>query len=146
MSGGAGRGCSLGPALLWLWCRPAATAAPIRPLAWELPDATDPALKEKKRKKKKKKKKRKKKKDRREIPLLSLRKLSQDLLHIHSSVHGGACGQLVFGKNGNKIQDKLISSLTFNLIFFDAHGQFFINRKSVFLYSLIYSIVTKSLD
>ena len=32
------------PALLWLWCRPVATA-PIRPLAWELPYATDAALK-----------------------------------------------------------------------------------------------------
>ena len=29
--------------LLWLWCRPAATA-PIRPLAWELPCATSTAL------------------------------------------------------------------------------------------------------
>ena len=27
------------PALLWLWCRPAAVA-PIRPLAWEPPYAT----------------------------------------------------------------------------------------------------------
>ena len=42
--------CSIGcrhgsdPALLWLWCRPAATA-PIRPLAWELPHATGTALK-----------------------------------------------------------------------------------------------------
>ena len=27
----------------WLWCRPAA-AAPIRPLAWELPNATSVAL------------------------------------------------------------------------------------------------------
>ena len=31
------------PALLWLWCRPVATA-PIRPLAWELPHATGVAL------------------------------------------------------------------------------------------------------
>ena len=30
--------------LLWLWCRPAA-AAPIQPLAWELPYATCAALK-----------------------------------------------------------------------------------------------------
>ena len=37
----------LDPALLWLWCRPAA-AAPIRPLAWEFPYATDVALKKKK--------------------------------------------------------------------------------------------------
>ena len=32
------------PALLWLWCRLVA-AAPIRPLAWELPCASDMALK-----------------------------------------------------------------------------------------------------
>ena len=32
------------PALLWLWCRPAAVA-PIRPLAWEPPHATTAALK-----------------------------------------------------------------------------------------------------
>ena len=38
MSCGVGRRCSLDPALLWLWCRPAATA-PIRPLAWEPPYA-----------------------------------------------------------------------------------------------------------
>ena len=30
------------PALLWLWCRPAA-AAPIRPLAWEPPYAAGAA-------------------------------------------------------------------------------------------------------
>ena len=30
-------------ALLWLWCRPAATA-PIRPLAWEPPYATSVTL------------------------------------------------------------------------------------------------------
>ena len=30
--------------MLWLWCRLAA-AAPIQPLAWELPYATDTALK-----------------------------------------------------------------------------------------------------
>ena len=32
--------------LLWLWCRPAATA-PICPLAWELPYTTSAALKKK---------------------------------------------------------------------------------------------------
>ena len=32
------------PTLLWLWCRPAATA-PIRPLAWKPPYAEDVALK-----------------------------------------------------------------------------------------------------
>ena len=35
-------------ALLWLWCR-LATAALIRPIAWELPYATGVALKKKKR-------------------------------------------------------------------------------------------------
>ena len=35
------------PALLWLWCRPAAVA-PIRPLAWEPPYAAGAALKSKK--------------------------------------------------------------------------------------------------
>jgi len=32
----------LDPALLWLWCRPVATA-PIRPLAWEPPYAVGAA-------------------------------------------------------------------------------------------------------
>ncbi len=36
------------PALLWLWCRPAA-AAPIRPLAWEPPYAAGAALEKAKR-------------------------------------------------------------------------------------------------
>ena len=36
------------PALLWLWCRLAARA-PIRPLPWELPYATDVALKRQKK-------------------------------------------------------------------------------------------------
>ena len=38
MSCGVRHRCSSDPALLWLWCRPAATA-PIRPLAWEPPYA-----------------------------------------------------------------------------------------------------------
>ena len=38
------------PVLLWLWCRPAA-AAPIGPLAWELPCALGAALKRQKKKK-----------------------------------------------------------------------------------------------
>ena len=48
-------GCrrSSDPTLLWLWCRPAATA-PIRPLAWDPPYAEGVALKRKKAKKKKK--------------------------------------------------------------------------------------------
>ena len=35
------------PVLLWLWCRPVAIA-PIRPLAWELPNAVGAALKRQK--------------------------------------------------------------------------------------------------
>ena len=50
MSRGVGRRCSLDPALLWLWCRPAATA-PIGPLAWEPPCATGAVLKRPKKKK-----------------------------------------------------------------------------------------------
>ena len=38
------------PELLWLWCRPAATA-PIKPLAWEPPYAAGAALKRQKKKK-----------------------------------------------------------------------------------------------
>ena len=53
MSCGVGQRCSLDLVLLWLWCRPAATAL-IRSLAWETPYAVGVAL-EKKRKKKKKK-------------------------------------------------------------------------------------------
>ena len=37
--------------LLWLWCRPAATA-PIGPIAWEPPHAARAALKRQKKKKK----------------------------------------------------------------------------------------------
>ena len=40
------RGRGPDPTLLWLWCRPAATA-PIRPLAWEPPYALGVALKKK---------------------------------------------------------------------------------------------------
>ena len=39
------------PVLLWLWCRPAATAL-IGPLAWEPPCASGAALKDKEKKKK----------------------------------------------------------------------------------------------
>ena len=45
--------CSSDPILLWLWCRPAATAR-ILPLARELPYAVGAALKRQKKKKKKK--------------------------------------------------------------------------------------------
>ena len=54
--------CIKGLALLWLWCRLAA-AAPMRPLAWELPYAADVALESKAKKKKKKKKKKERKKE-----------------------------------------------------------------------------------
>ena len=40
------------PMLLWLWCRPAATA-PIQPLDWEHPCAMGAALKKKQKKGKK---------------------------------------------------------------------------------------------
>ena len=43
MSCGVGRRRGSGPALLWLWCRPVATA-PIGPLAWEPPYAMGVAL------------------------------------------------------------------------------------------------------
>ena len=49
MSCGVGRRCSLDPVLLWLWCRPAATA-PSGPLAWELPYTAGGALKRQKKK------------------------------------------------------------------------------------------------
>ena len=42
-SSAVGHRRSSDPRLLWLWCRPAATA-PIRPLAWEPPYATGAAL------------------------------------------------------------------------------------------------------
>ena len=42
MSSGVGHRYSSDPALLWLWCGPAATAL-IGPLAWQPPYATDVA-------------------------------------------------------------------------------------------------------
>ena len=45
VSHGVGRRHGPGLALLWLWCRPVA-AAPIRPLAWEPPDAVGAALRQ----------------------------------------------------------------------------------------------------
>ena len=51
MSCGVGRRHGTDPALLWLWCRVAATAL-IRPLVWELPCAANMALKRPKKKKK----------------------------------------------------------------------------------------------
>ena len=56
MSCGVGRKHGLDPVLLWLWCRPVATA-PITPLAWEHPYALGAALEKTKKTKKKKKKK-----------------------------------------------------------------------------------------
>ena len=50
MNCGANRRRDWDPALLWLWCRPAA-AAPIGLLAWELPYAVGATLKNKKNKK-----------------------------------------------------------------------------------------------
>ena len=50
VSCGVGRRRGSDPKLLWLWCRPAATA-PIQPLAWELPYATGAALEKTKRQK-----------------------------------------------------------------------------------------------
>ena len=55
MSCGIGHRYGSDLALLWLWNRPAA-AAPIPPLAWELPDAEGGAIKRKRRKKRKEKK------------------------------------------------------------------------------------------
>ena len=49
MSCGIGHRCG-SDLLLWLWCRPAATAVD-RPLAWELPYALDAALKRPKERK-----------------------------------------------------------------------------------------------
>ena len=50
VSCGVGRRHGLDLLLLWLWCRPAATA-PFRPLAWEPPYAMGAALKGQKTKK-----------------------------------------------------------------------------------------------
>ena len=59
MSCGVGRRHGLDPALLWLRCRPVATA-PIRPLAWNPPYAAEASLEKAKTKTKNKKKERKK--------------------------------------------------------------------------------------
>ena len=56
MSCGVGHRCSLDLVLLWLWCRPVATALMIRPLAWKPPYAVGVALKRQKTQKKKGKK------------------------------------------------------------------------------------------
>ena len=51
VSCGIGRRCGSEPRLLWLWRRPVA-AAPIRPLAWELPCAACVAIKKPKQNRK----------------------------------------------------------------------------------------------
>ena len=56
MSCGVGRKRGSDPALLWLWCRPVATA-PIKPLAWEPPYAVGAALEKNKKRKRKKERK-----------------------------------------------------------------------------------------
>ena len=56
MNCGVGRRRGLDPVLLWLWCRPVATA-PIRPLTWEPPYAMVAALEKAKRPKTKNNKK-----------------------------------------------------------------------------------------
>ena len=53
MSGGVSRRRGSDPVLLWLWCKPVATA-PIRSLAWKPPYAVGVAQEKAKRKKKKK--------------------------------------------------------------------------------------------
>jgi len=58
VSCGVGRRRGSDPALLWLWCRLAATA-PIRPLAWEPPYAAGAAKEMAKRQKKTKNKNKK---------------------------------------------------------------------------------------
>jgi len=55
MSCAAGHRRGSDPALLWLWCRAAATAL-IRPLAWESPYAAGVALEKAKKQKKQTKK------------------------------------------------------------------------------------------
>ena len=65
MSCGVGCRGSSDPTLLWLWCRPVATAW-IQPLAWEPPYAVGEALKKQERKKERKqgrKRERKKEKE-----------------------------------------------------------------------------------
>ena len=52
MSCGVGHRCGSDLALLWLWCRPVATAL-IGPLAWEPPYAEGAAVEMAKRQKKK---------------------------------------------------------------------------------------------
>ena len=65
MSCGVGCRHGLDRVLLWLWCRPAATAL-IEPLAWEPPHAVSAALEKTKRQKDKKNQKPKTKQNKKE--------------------------------------------------------------------------------
>ena len=60
MSYGVGHRRGSGPSLLWLWPPRLAAAAPILPLAWELPYAASAALEANKKQKQAGKKKKKK--------------------------------------------------------------------------------------
>ena len=54
MGCGVGRRCGSDLAFLWLWQRRPVAIAPIRPLAWEPPDAAGAALKRQRKRKEKK--------------------------------------------------------------------------------------------
>ena len=87
MSCGVGHRRGSDPALLWLWCRPAAVAL-IGSLAWEPPQAAGAALNRQKDKKKKKKKKGSfiAKKSYREVTRTN-REAAVVLTYIHSQTH-----------------------------------------------------------
>ena len=78
VSCGIGHRCGLDPKSLWLWLWPAA-AAPIQPLAWELPYTTGVALKESKKKNKKQKHKKKQKTKQKKASFLQLIKEAKSL-------------------------------------------------------------------
>ena len=84
MSCGVGRRRRSDPLLLWLWCRPVATA-PIRPLAWEPPYATEAALEKAKKERKKEKEKKSRKAER--APVRPQRTRVQE--PVHSAAHPG---------------------------------------------------------
>jgi len=82
MSCGVGLRDSLNPELLWLWHRWAA-AAPIPPLAWELPYAQGVALKRKKKRKEKERKgKERKEKKRKEKKRKEKKRKEKDILRV----------------------------------------------------------------
>ena len=72
MSCGEGNRLSSDPALLWPWCRPAASAL-IRPLAWELPYAEGAAQEMAKRQKNKTKQNKTSNKDSFGVPVVAQR-------------------------------------------------------------------------